>query len=323
MDMNLLAIAFLSAVSVGGLAWVFLYPTLSGEKKMEQRQAGISASKAKAAKQGQLRSKREQVEEALSEIERKQKAAKNPPLNVQLVQAGLTWSKRNFIIGSIWLGAFVGFIIYGITGEALVALGGMVAGGLGFPRFVLSFLRKRRMSKFLNEFPNAVDVIVRGVKAGLPLGDCLRIIAHESQEPVRSEFRSALETQAVGMPIPEAVAKIYERMPVAEANFFAIVVAIQQKSGGNLADVLGNLSKVIRDRKKMRAKITSMSSEARTSAAIIGSLPVVMITMIYFTTPGYIDILFVTDNGRFIVACCLGWMLTGVLVMRKMINFDF
>lgn len=322
MAVTSIAIPFLIAVSVGGLAWVFLYPILSGEKAMEKRQSAVAVSKVKVSK-GQLRNKREQVEEALSEIERKQKAVKNPPISVQLVQAGLTWTKRQFIFGSLWLGAFTGFIVYGIVGSPLVALGAAFAAALGLPRFVLSFMKKRRMGKFLNEFPNAVDVIVRGVKAGLPLGDCLRIIAHESQEPVRDEFRQALETQAIGMPIPDAVAKIYERMPVAEANFFSIVVSIQQKSGGNLADVLGNLSRVIRDRKKMRAKIQAMSSEAKTSAAIIGSLPIIMIAMIHLTTPGYIDILFETDKGRFIVACCIGWMLAGVLVMRKMINFDF
>ena len=161
-------------------------------------------------------------------------------------------------------------ITIGVLG-LLPAIGFAFAAAFGVPFWLLNYLKKRRENNFLHNFPDAVDVITRGIKAGLPLLDSLKMIAAEGQEPLKSEFRTIIETQTVGIPIGEACAKLYERMPLAEANFFGIVIAIQQKAGGNLSEALGNLSKVLRDRKKMKAKIQAMSMEAKASAAIIGS----------------------------------------------------
>jgi tight adherence protein B len=168
-----------------------------------------------------------------------------------------------------------------------------------------------------------VDVIVRGIKAGLPLLDSLKLIAVDAEEPVRGEFRGIIETQTIGMPLGEACLKLYERMPVAEANFFGIVVSIQQRAGGNLSEALGNLSRVLRERKKMKAKIQAMSMEAKASASIIGALPIAVMGLVYFTSPAYIELLWTDSFGRFMLACCAIWMSIGVFVMRKMINFDF
>jgi tight adherence protein B len=205
----------------------------------------------------------------------------------------------------------------------LTALGVGFAAGFGLPRWILGFLKKRRERRFINAFADAVDVIVRGVKAGLPLGDCLKVIASDAEEPVKSEFRSIVETQTIGMPLGEACARLYESMPVPESNFFGIVVSIQQKAGGNLSEALGNLSRVLRDRKKMQAKIRAMSMEAKTSAIIIGSLPAAVMTLVYITSPTYIELLWTTELGRLMIAACLVWMSIGVFVMKKMINFDF
>jgi tight adherence protein B len=168
-----------------------------------------------------------------------------------------------------------------------------------------------------------VDVIVRGIKAGLPLLDCIKMIVSEAPDPIKTEFRLILETQAIGMPLGEACGKLYERTPLPEANFFGIVVAIQQKSGGNLSEALGNLSKVLRDRKKMKAKIQSMSQEAKASAGIIGALPIAVMTLVYLTSPNYISLLFTHSVGHIMLAGSAIWMTMGVLVMKKMINFDF
>ena len=120
-----------------------------------------------------------------------------------------------------------------------------------------------------------------------------------------------------------ACARLYDNMPLAEANFFGIVIAIQQKSGGNLSEALGNLSRVLRDRKKMAAKIRAMSMEAKASATIIGSLPIAVMLLVYITSPTYIELLWTTSLGRVMLACCATWMFIGVMVMKKMINFDF
>ena len=164
---------------------------------------------------------------------------------------------------------------------------------------------------------------MRGIKAGLPLLDCLRMIAAEAPEPVRSEFRSIVETQTVGIPIGEACVKLYERVPLPEANFFSIVISIQQKAGGNLSEALGNLSRVLRDRKRMKAKIKAMSMEAKASGAIIAALPVAVMILVYLPSPSYISLLWTESLGRMMLACCVVWMSMGVFVMKKMINFDF
>ena len=184
-------------------------------------------------------------------------------------------------------------------------------------------MKKRRENRFLATFPDAVDVIVRGIKAGLPLLESLKMVANEGQEPVKSEFKAIIETQTIGMPLGDACAKLYERMPLPEANFFGIVIAIQQKAGGNLSEALGNLSKVLRERKKMKAKIQAMSMEAKASAAIIGSLPPAVMALVWITSPTYIELLWTHPTGQLMMLGSVTWMTMGVMVMKKMINFDF
>jgi tight adherence protein B len=324
MPLQTLAMFLLATVATGGVAWVFLYPLLSGERKAEQRMASVARPEpaARVARQSQ-KSRRDVIETTLKEFEERTKKSKRVPLAVRLARAGLKWSKRQFII----ISALIGIGLFGLgmltnTGSLIAAVFGFV-GAFGVPAWLLSFLKKRRETKFLNGFPDAVDIIVRGVKAGLPLLDSLKVITTEAQEPIKSEFRAILETQAVGMPLGEACAKLYEHMPLPEANFFAIVIAIQQRAGGNLAEALGNLSRVLRDRKKMKAKIKAMSQEAKASASIIAALPVAVMMMVWFTSPNYISLLWTEPLGRVMLFCSVAWMATGVLVMKKMINFDF
>jgi tight adherence protein B len=322
--MQALAMAFLAAVAVGGVAWVFIYPMLSGERKAEQRMASVAKTvPAARVSRGHQKSRRDTVEATLKEFEERHKQSKNRPISVRIAQAGLKWSKRQFLLLSIGVGVvmFLAGLVSG--GGLLVAMALAFAGAFGIPRWLLSFLKKRRESKFLNGFPDAVDIIVRGVKAGLPLLDCLKMIASESPEPVKSEFRMIVETQAVGMPLGDACQKLYEDMPLPEANFFGIVIAIQQKAGGNLAEALGNLSRVLRDRKKMKAKIQAMSQEAKASAGIIGSLPLAVMALVYLSSPQYITLLWTEPLGRMMLAASAIWMFVGVMVMKKMINFDF
>ncbi len=317
------ALFFLVALAIGGVAWVFLYPVLSGERNRERRLASVARTEpmTRPTRTAQ-KPRREQIEGTLKELEARQKKARRPPLVVRISQAGLSWSKRRFIITAAVLGVIAFAVTLAISGP-LAALGFAFAGGFGFPLWLLSFLKKRREARFLEALPDAVDVIVRGIKAGLPLLDSLKMIASEAQEPVRSEFRSIIETQTVGIPLGEACLKLYERIPVAEANFFGIVISIQQRAGGNLAEALGNLSRVLRDRKRMKGKIKAMSQEAKASAAIIGALPIIVLALVYFTSPTYIDLLWTASLGRVMLACCAVWMTIGILVMRKMINFDF
>ena len=326
-----LAVSALATLSAGALTYFFLYGRIESANRAGQRLEFVqeggtpSVEHGKRPAEGPMR--RKTVQETLKEIEQRQKEkarrSSSPTLMRRIEQAGLKWSRRTFILISLAcaLVVAVAVLLLGAPLWGVIALG--VAGGLGLPRWIVNFLRKRRIKKFLKEFANAVDVIVRGVKAGLPLNDCIRIIANEAAEPVRSEFRQIAEGQALGLTMPEAIGKLPERVPVPETNFFAIVIATQQKAGGSLAEALGNLSRVLRDRIKMQGKIKAMSMEAKSSAAIIGSLPVVVMFLVYLTSPDYIMLLFTEPLGNVILAASAIWMGIGIFVMKKMMNFDF
>jgi tight adherence protein B len=325
MKIHALARVFLAAAGIGGVAWVFLYPLLSGEKKAELRRATIAKPEPAAARANDKnqRSRREQVEVTLRDLEARRLKEKRIPLSVRLTQAGLNWSTQKFMVVSGVLAAVFFAAAMFVGGGILGAAGLAFAGGFGLPRWGLSFLKKRREAAFLKALPDAVDVIVRGIKAGLPLFESIKVVAADAPEPLRSEFLAIIETQAIGMPLGDACARLYERMPVPEANFFGIVVAIQQKSGGNLSEALGNLSKVLRDRKKMAEKIQAMSMEAKASAGIIGALPPIVMILVYLTTPAYISLLWTDPTGQLMLVGCVTWMSIGIMVMKKMINFDF
>jgi tight adherence protein B len=328
----LIALIALAMLSAGSLAYVFLYRRIETENVAGRRFDQIQGRRAVAADAGGRLivdpvKRRKSVQETLKELDEKQKArakrSKSPPMSLRLEQAGLNWSRRTFLLFSLVCG-LVDFAMAYLLHAPLYACAAFgFAGAVGLPRWIINFLRKRRMKKFLEEFANAMDVIVRGVKAGLPLNDCIRMISLEAGEPVRTEFRKIAETQGLGVPLSEAVNKLPERVPVPEASFFAIVITIQQKAGGNLSETLGNLSRVLRERRKMFGKIKAMSGEAKASAAIIGALPIIVMGLTYLTSPQYISLLFTDPMGNLILGASGIWMSLGVLVMRRMINFDF
>jgi len=324
MNTSTLAVVLLVMLAVGGVVYAVLYPTLSGEKRAEKRRkefAGPSAIRG-IDREAQARNKRGQIAQSLKEIENRENARNKVSLEQRIGQAGLSWTPKKYYGISAGLAVSLGLLLWIAIGNWILGIAGLFIGGFGMPAWFLKRSKNRRLKKFGIEFPNALDVVVRGIKAGLPINDCLRIIASEAQEPVRTEFRMMIEAQALGLPLAEAATKLFERMPCAEANFFGIVIAIQQKTGGNLSETLGNLSRVLRERRKMRDKIAAVSMEAKASAAIIGSLPPVVAFLIWVTTPKYIEVLWLSQAGKFALVASGLWMLIGVLVMRKMINFD-
>ena len=419
MNIQALALAFLAFTAIGGVAWVFLYPLLSGERKAENRRATVASPEPVARNVDKTqRSRREQVEGSLKDLDARRQKDKKISLSARLTQAGLDWTPRKFMTISAVLGLVTFAAVFVPTlkpanssgtapmmvdptsttstvelglGRSLVidlrrnitsvrtsdptianatlrsaqqiyvtaategrtsvvvsdvagkpvatydifvnaeggmrgllgALGLAFAAGLGLPRWTLGYLKTRREKAFLKALPDAVDVIVRGIKAGLPLFESIKVVAADAPEPLRGEFLAIIETQAIGMPLGDACARLYERMPVPEANFFGIVIAIQQKSGGNLSEALGNLSKVLRDRKRMAEKIQAMSMEAKASAGIIGSLPPIVMLLVYLSTPEYISLLWTHPTGQLMLVGCVIWMSLGIFVMKRMINFDF
>ncbi len=325
-----IAVAVLVTLAVGGIIFSIFQPALSGTKRRDQRMNAVSARPQTEKQRKLLRDtdrRKRNIQDQLKDFEERQKAKhqkqQNISLKTRMEQAGLTWEIKHFVFFSI-VSCIIFTVIGFVASSNFLVIGGFTfAGALGFPRWYVNFKRKRRFEAFLNELPNGVDIIVRGVKAGLPLADCIKVVARESREPVATEFRKITETQVMGIGLADAVAKLPERIPVAEANFFAIVVAIQQKAGGGLAEALANLSRVLRGRKAMKGKIKALSAEAKSSAGIIGCLPFAVGGIMYFIAPDYVGMLFTTTSGNIIIGGSLMWMFCGIMVMRAMINFDF
>lgn len=319
-------ISLLAALVIAGLGYVVLGRKIETHDRASRRMANVSrqpagrAARKEAVDTGQQR--RKNIQDSIREDELKKSKARKS-LRARVESAGLTISVQTFYIYSAVCGVVLAVVIFIVAKSPLVAVVGGLVGFLGFPRWLLGFLTKRREKAFIEEFANALDVIVRGVKSGLPINECLKVIANESPAPVGPEFAELVEAQRLGVPLEQGLQKMYERMAVPEVNFFQIVLAIQSKSGGNLSEALGNLARVLRDRKKMRAKIQAMSSEAKASAGIIGSLPFVVMGAVSLTTPSYLAVLFHEPVGHVMLICGGLWMLTGVLVMKKMINFNF
>jgi tight adherence protein B len=331
MDMQILLLTLLAAIAVAALGYGIFYTSISNGKKVDGRLKALQVDKQTKAvvqtKKMDEKQRRKQREDALKNVDAQRasgKKAANPNLAARMVQAGMTISMKKFYILSVVFGIFVFFAALVVTGlPLLVCLGIGFVAGFGVPRWIVSFKRARRFKRFILIFPNAIDIIVRGIKSGLPLNDCLRIIANDSEEPVKSEFRKLVEASQMGITIPEACERLYESVPTSETNFFAIVIAIQSSAGGNLSEALGNLSKVLRERRKMADKITAFSTEAKTSAMIIGSLPFVVAGLVSITTPGYLNPLFETETGNKILIGSALAMSFGIFIMKKMINFKF
>ena len=319
------AIVGFGALAVATIIYVVLDPILSGANKAEKRKklvAGGGEAKLDARDGLIEQTRRKHVQDALKEMEEKAKQKKKVSMRLRLQRAGLETTKvKTFYMLSALSALLFTLILFVVQVPIYVVALGPIVGGVGIPRYALHHLTKKRQKVFLKEFVNAIDIIVRGVKAGLPFNDCLQIITTEVGEPVRSEFSNLVEQQRVGVPVEQALQKLHERVPLQEVNFFAIVVGIQLQVGGNISEALTNLTTVLRDRHKLRAKVQAVSMEAKSSAAIIGALPLFVMAGVSVANPEYMEILWTTESGHMILAVCALVMLTGVLVMRWMINF--
>ncbi|TCS62736.1 tight adherence protein B [Primorskyibacter sedentarius] len=324
-DLFLLIVAGLAASSVAGGLFAVTLPLFSVHRALARRIDAISREiviDTGAAGDGRSAEHRS-IKETLREVEEVRRARNRRVLIRRLREAGLNWSKPRYYLLSTLLG-LMGAAIGILLNDGLVVPVGFAAGfGVGLPSLMLSIRKTRRIKAASAEFPTAIDIVVRGVKSGLPLRDCLHIIANETRDPLRSEFQKILNDLNVGLPMGTAIQRFAERVPLTEANFLAIVITIQSRTGGSLAESLDNLSNVLRERNKMRGKIRAMSSEAKASGAIIGALPILVAGIMTVTSPDYISVLYTETTGNMILAASGLWMGTGILVMRKMIAFDF
>lgn len=325
-DLSLLIMP-LTVLAVAALLLTFVTPWIEARAVRRRRMASVlgghQGNGAATTSGGQVSTRRKAIEKTLKEIEERSAhkgRRRRPSLEKRLNEAGLTWKPLGYwmFAAGIALAAFVVSLSFGLILAAIIGL----AVGLVVPHLYLTFMRHRRLTAFANGFPDVIDLIVRGVRAGRPLADCLIVVATDTDDPIRSEFRLVVEDQSVGVPLHEAIDRMAKRVPLQEVGFLAIVVAIQSRAGGNLTEALGNLSTVLRGRRQLHAKVKAMSAEAKTSAGIIGSLPIIVSGLVQLTSPEYLAILYQTNLGIMVIVACLGWMSIGVFVMRKMINFD-
>ncbi|MCA3573272.1 MAG: type II secretion system F family protein [Aestuariivirga sp.] len=330
---NLQQLIFLATVALasGGVV-MFLLLAFFQRRKVDERVSSLIDTNARAdaarpaptkAAEISREGRRRQVQQTLKQIEARQKdRQKRLTVRLLIAQSGLTLSVARFWMISVGLGAIFAAISYLFGLPWYLSLLCGFVGTFGVPRWFLAYMRRRRQETFLTELPDAIDVIVRGLKSGLPLSDALKVIAAESAPPIGPEFWEVVEGQRVGITIDQGLERMYERMPLQEVSFMAIVLSIQSKTGGNLTETLGNLAKVLRDRRRMKNRIRAVSQEAKSSATIIGSLPLFIAGALTFLNPDYLQPLFTSSLGNLMLAFCGFWMLLGILVMRKMINFE-
>lgn len=326
MDILVALLAFLAVAGIG-VALTMSPGSDKSAKRAKELVSGAKPGRARKDAAAEATAKRRaSVQENLRDLARQQKDSRRNLLSVKarIAQAGLSISESTFWMISAGAGVALGAIAFFASGFSPIwGVSALVVGGLGLPRWVLGMLISKRQKNFVNQLADSIDIIVRGVKSGLPLNQCLRIIATESAEPVRSEFRMIVDGQSMGVPLEANLERMYERMPLPEVNFFNIVLGIQQKTGGNLSEALGNLSSVLRSRKLLKEKVKALSSEAVASAMIIGSLPFIVMILVYMVRPAYMAILFTTPQGNLILLAAGVMMSMGIFIMRSMVNFKF
>jgi len=243
-------------------------------------------------------------------------------LLLRLHRTGKGWTMQQFVYASVGLGLLVLALVLLKTGSWLLAGAVALAVGLGVPHMVVSRVIARRGLAFTSKFPDAIELLVRGLRSGLPVSETLGIVSTEIPGPVSEEFKLVTERMKIGRTMEDALQDTADRLNTAEFNFFCITLAIQRETGGNLAETLANLADVLRKRAQMKLKIRAMSSESKASAYIIGSLPFIVFGLIYYINPAYMGTFF-TDQRLIYTAFGGGiWMAIGVFIMGKMINFE-
>ncbi|SDG60954.1 type II secretion system F family protein [Pelagibacterium luteolum] len=325
--MSPLILAILVVICIGALGFAFV-PSLAGssraDKRMKALRTDVQVRHHSASTEKIRENRRRTVQDALkqqSDALNARRAGKS--LKHRLFQAGIKTESRVWIRNAIIAGVVM-FLVLAIIQVPLVYAAILAAAGAYVvPNQYIGWRRKRYQSAYLDELPNAVEAIVRGVRAGMPLNDSIRLVAKEVKEPVKAEFMRVLDQQSIGKSMAEAVEVLFDRVPLPEVNFFIVVITVQQQAGGNLSEALTNLANVLRNRKKMKAKVKALSAEAKASAIIIGALPVLVAAAVSVISPTYLSPLFTTSGGMVALGAAGLMLVTGIFIMNRMIQFEY
>jgi tight adherence protein B len=300
--------------------------------------AGPSASKAQSRRLESVRERHSKSNEVAAQAQLKrilqsnshsrmeglaQRLIPNPALlRKRLQQTGRTWTLPQYTLASLGLVVTIALLLALKGLPILLALLVGLFVGIGLPHFVVGKMIKRRVGRFTAKFPDAIDLMVRGLRSGLPISETLGVVADEVPGPIAEEFRNVADKMKIGRTMEAALQETADRLGTPEFQFFVITLAIQRETGGNLAETLGNLSEVLRKRAAMKLKIRAMSSESKASAWIVGSLPFIVFGLIWFINGKYMQDFFVDERLMIIGAGGLVWMGVGVFIMAKMVDFE-
>ena len=319
LQLILIAVGLMSLMVIGWLVVAGPSPAKEGQRRLQAVRFRHSDS-ADARVEAQMRKavaarkpKMHQIAGSGSRVE---------ALALRLHRTGKGWTVTQYLYASVGLALFITLLIYLKTGAALLGLGvGLIVGG-GVPHFVVNRAISKRSAQFTAKFSDAIELLVRGLRSGLPVTETLGVVASEIPGPVGAEFKLITERIKIGRTMDEALQETADRLNLPEFSFFCITLAIQRETGGNLAETLSNLSDVLRKRAQMKLKIKAMSSESKASAYIVGALPFMVFGLMYWINPGYLGGFFVDE--RLIVAGIGGlvWMGIGAFIMAKMVSFE-
>lgn len=272
----------------------------------------------KASLQDQRRS---ELSKKLKDSDGDKPKKKGTTLNEMIQQAGMSISPKQFWFYSVISGVVFTLLAKVFAFSTFVVVMVAITSFLGLPRLFLKRKAKSRQKKFMDDFADSLESMMRLLKAGMPVSEAIKMVSVEYTGPMGEEMGRIYDQQKIGVPLPEAVLEASKRMPLTEMQMFATAIAIQTQTGSSLSEVLQNLASVIRSRFKLQRKVKALSSEAKASAMIIGALPIVVASGMYFINREYIEVLFIDPTGKFLLGCAIGWMGVGVLVMKQMINF--
>ncbi len=315
------AISLLLVLVVTGMI-AFMLSNAKNTQKRRMMNVIKGAHVDEGAKKGAGRDmRREALAKKLKENADPEQEEKKRSIGMSLTQAGLTISVKQYWIYSILFAVVATLLVY-VSGKGpIVIIATAIIGFFGVPKLVVSKMIKRRQKKFLAELADALDAMTRLLRAGMPVSEAIKMVAREFTGPIGDEMGRIFDQQKIGVSLPEAVQECARRMPLPEVQMFATAVTIQAQTGSSLSEILEGLAKVIRARFRLRRKVQALSSEAKSSAMIIGALPIFVACGMYAINPDYIGVLFYDRTGKFLLGFAIFWMLCGILCMKQMINF--
>jgi tight adherence protein B len=315
----LLASGLMALMVIGALVFTGASPAKEGQRRLQAvryRHSESTNAKVESQLKKAIASRKPKMHKAAGS------GSRIEALSLRLERTGKGWTVTQYFYASLGLALTLTLLLYLKTGAALLSLGVGVLIGAGLPHMAVGHFVKKRLANFNAKFPDAIELLVRGLRSGLPVTETLGVVAHEIPGPVGTEFRGVVERIRIGRTMEEALQETADRLGTAEFQFFVITLAIQRETGGNLAETLSNLADVLRKRAQMKLKIKAMSSESKASAYIVGALPFIVFLLIYWVNPSYISGFFSED--RLIIAGLGGlvWMSIGGFIMAKMVSFE-